>query len=233
MPRIPAVTAREAGLLGRLAYRIARRRYGAVPEPLAVVLHHRPVFLAYAGWELGNERAMRRLPASLPSRPASRATTAGMRAMSIPPRSDPRDAGRREEDGAAVRDVTGKVSPWLSRLSVSSRSCGASMRREPESSTSGIWAVSWIGAPVPANSSCSNSRDTQGRLNGHCGQWRPQRRPRAVQPLRLPTRTARVATRRRWPVDCRYRRSGGSRSRGPSLPRWHGADPAGGRSGSG
>ena len=65
MARIPAVAAREAGLLGRLAYRVARRRYGAVPEPLAVVLHHRPVFLAYAGWELGNERSMRRLPASL------------------------------------------------------------------------------------------------------------------------------------------------------------------------
>ncbi|MGH3795186.1 MAG: carboxymuconolactone decarboxylase family protein [Pseudonocardiaceae bacterium] len=65
MPRVPAVPAREAGLIGRLAYRIARRRYGAVPEPAAVLLHRRPVFWAYGLWELGNEKAMRRLPASL------------------------------------------------------------------------------------------------------------------------------------------------------------------------
>ncbi|MGQ0774178.1 MAG: hypothetical protein ACT4NY_07140 [Pseudonocardiales bacterium] len=52
MARVPAVLTREAGLLGRLAYRMARRRYGAVPEPVAVMLHHRPVFWAYGLWEM-------------------------------------------------------------------------------------------------------------------------------------------------------------------------------------
>jgi hypothetical protein len=32
MPRVPGVPTREAGLLGRLAYRIARRRYGPCPN---------------------------------------------------------------------------------------------------------------------------------------------------------------------------------------------------------
>ncbi|MGH3936977.1 MAG: carboxymuconolactone decarboxylase family protein [Pseudonocardiaceae bacterium] len=42
MARVPGVPVREAGLLGRLAYRIARYRYGAVPEPVTVMLqrHH-------------------------------------------------------------------------------------------------------------------------------------------------------------------------------------------------
>lgn len=65
MARVPAVPIREAGLFGRLAYRIVRRRYGAVPEPVAVMLHHRPLFWACALGELGNEKTMRRLPASL------------------------------------------------------------------------------------------------------------------------------------------------------------------------
>jgi len=65
MARVPAVPTRAAGPLGRLAYRLARRRYGAVPEPVTVMLHHRPVFWAYGLWELGNQKAMRRLPASL------------------------------------------------------------------------------------------------------------------------------------------------------------------------
>ncbi|MGH3915683.1 MAG: carboxymuconolactone decarboxylase family protein [Pseudonocardiaceae bacterium] len=65
MSRVPAVSARQAGLFGRLAYRMARRRYGAVPEPVAVMLHHRLVFWIYGLWELGNEKALRRLPASL------------------------------------------------------------------------------------------------------------------------------------------------------------------------
>ncbi|MQA17183.1 MAG: carboxymuconolactone decarboxylase family protein [Pseudonocardiaceae bacterium] len=65
MPRIPGVPTRSAGLLGRLLYWFARRRYGAVPEPATVMLHHRPVLLAYSAWELGNDKAMRHLPASL------------------------------------------------------------------------------------------------------------------------------------------------------------------------
>ena len=65
MARVPAVPTRDAGPLGRLAYRLARRRYGAVPEPAAVMLRHRPVVWAYALWELGNQKAMRRLPATL------------------------------------------------------------------------------------------------------------------------------------------------------------------------
>lgn len=65
MPRITGVPTRSAGLLGRLLYRFARRRYGAVPEPATVLLHHPPVLLAYSAWELGNEKAMRHLPAAL------------------------------------------------------------------------------------------------------------------------------------------------------------------------
>lgn len=65
MTRVPGIPTRSAGLLGRLLYRAARRRYGAVPEPATVMLHHPPVLLAYSAWELGNEKAMRRLPASL------------------------------------------------------------------------------------------------------------------------------------------------------------------------
>ena len=65
MSRIAGVPIRDAGPLGRLAYRIARYRYGAVPKPATVLLHHRPAFWAYALWELGNEKVMRRLPASL------------------------------------------------------------------------------------------------------------------------------------------------------------------------
>ncbi|HEV7452380.1 MAG TPA: carboxymuconolactone decarboxylase family protein [Pseudonocardiaceae bacterium] len=60
-----AVSSNICSLLGRLAHRIARCRYGAVPEPVTVMLNHRPAFWAYALWELGNEKAMRRLPASL------------------------------------------------------------------------------------------------------------------------------------------------------------------------
>lgn len=65
MARVPGVPTRAAGRLVRVAYRVTRRRFGAVPEPVTVLAHHQPVLWASALWELGNERAMRHLPASL------------------------------------------------------------------------------------------------------------------------------------------------------------------------
>jgi AhpD family alkylhydroperoxidase len=65
MARIPAVTDREAGPLGRLVYRAARRWYGSVPEPFAVARHHRGVFWANLVAETGWLCATRRLPASV------------------------------------------------------------------------------------------------------------------------------------------------------------------------
>jgi AhpD family alkylhydroperoxidase len=44
MPRIPEVPAADAGPFGRLIYRLARRRLGALPQPLTVARHHRGVF---------------------------------------------------------------------------------------------------------------------------------------------------------------------------------------------
>ena len=65
MPRIPAVPDADAGVLGRIAYRIARRRFGSVPDPFAVARHHRKVFWAAAVSELAWERAATLLPASV------------------------------------------------------------------------------------------------------------------------------------------------------------------------
>ena len=52
-PRSP----RGAGLLVRLAYRFARRRFGRVPAPLGIMAHHRWVLVGVAGIELSLERA--------------------------------------------------------------------------------------------------------------------------------------------------------------------------------
>lgn len=49
MPRIAPVE--KPGLLTRIAYRIARRRFGDVPEPLTLWAHHRGVMLGVAGFE--------------------------------------------------------------------------------------------------------------------------------------------------------------------------------------
>ena len=65
MSRVPAVSAEQAGLLGRLAYRYARRRFGAVPEPFAVTRWHRRLFWATSVAELAAERAHRVLPEEL------------------------------------------------------------------------------------------------------------------------------------------------------------------------
>ena len=65
MARIPAVPEEQAGLLGRLAYRYARRRFGAVPEPFAVLRHHPRLFWAGALAEAADERASSVLPRRL------------------------------------------------------------------------------------------------------------------------------------------------------------------------
>jgi hypothetical protein len=49
----------------RLVYRLARRRFGEVSEPVAVARHHRGPFWAGPVSELAYERAARTLPARL------------------------------------------------------------------------------------------------------------------------------------------------------------------------
>lgn len=65
MSRIPQVPVHKAGMLVRLAYRIARRRFGAVPEPFAVLAHHPRLLRAGAVHELLTEKAATTLPASV------------------------------------------------------------------------------------------------------------------------------------------------------------------------
>lgn len=65
MPRIPSVPAAVAGPFVRLAFAYARRRFGAVPEPFAVLAHHRGLFWTTALTESLTERAATTLPASL------------------------------------------------------------------------------------------------------------------------------------------------------------------------
>jgi AhpD family alkylhydroperoxidase len=62
MARIPAVPESEAGFFARLVYRYARRRFGAVPEPFAVALHHRRLFWASLVADGVQEWAPRVLP---------------------------------------------------------------------------------------------------------------------------------------------------------------------------
>ncbi|MBK1786579.1 carboxymuconolactone decarboxylase family protein [Prauserella cavernicola] len=62
MPRISAVPSKNAGILIRLSYFFARKRYGAVPDPMAVAAHHRPVLATYAVHEMLAEKASRTLP---------------------------------------------------------------------------------------------------------------------------------------------------------------------------
>jgi AhpD family alkylhydroperoxidase len=63
--RIEPLPPKRAGLLTRAMYRIAKRRYGQVPEPLAVAAHHRKLMIASAVHETMIDRASRTLPASV------------------------------------------------------------------------------------------------------------------------------------------------------------------------
>jgi alkylhydroperoxidase family enzyme len=65
MSRIPVVSTKDAGPLAKLVYRIARRRYGAIPEPFAVVAHHTGLLAAGTVHELAVEKASRTLPANV------------------------------------------------------------------------------------------------------------------------------------------------------------------------
>lgn len=65
MPRIPAIPAKDAGPLLKAVYWFARRRFGAVPEPLAVTAHHPKLLMASGKHELAVERASKVLPSNV------------------------------------------------------------------------------------------------------------------------------------------------------------------------
>lgn len=62
MPRLPVVSAEKAGTLTKFAYRYARKRYGAVPEPFAVAANHPALMRASAAHEWLVEKGSRVLP---------------------------------------------------------------------------------------------------------------------------------------------------------------------------
>ena len=57
MARVDKVPEREAGPFGRYAYRLSRRRFGEVAEPLTVMAHHPKLLLGYGKMELTFERS--------------------------------------------------------------------------------------------------------------------------------------------------------------------------------
>ncbi|ORA09705.1 transposase [Mycobacterium arosiense ATCC BAA-1401 = DSM 45069] len=63
--RIEPVAPKRAGLLTRAMYRIAKRRYGQVPEPFTVTAHHRGLLIAGALHETMLDRASKSLPVSV------------------------------------------------------------------------------------------------------------------------------------------------------------------------
>lgn len=65
MPRIPALAPSDAGSIIKIGYRMARKRLGEVPEPFAVLAHHRKLFMASARHELALEKAMHAMPEPL------------------------------------------------------------------------------------------------------------------------------------------------------------------------
>jgi AhpD family alkylhydroperoxidase len=65
MPRIAAKKTSEAGPFLKLVYRFAGRRYGAVPEPMAILAHRPGLLRANAVHELMVERASKNLPSNV------------------------------------------------------------------------------------------------------------------------------------------------------------------------
>ncbi len=65
MPRISGVATKDAGLVIRIAYWFAKRRFTVVPEPFSVLARHRKLFMAAARHEMAAEKASRTLPANV------------------------------------------------------------------------------------------------------------------------------------------------------------------------
>ncbi len=63
--RIEPLPPKRTGLLTRAMYRIAKRRYGQVPEPFTVAAHHRGLMIAGAMHETMLDRASKTLPVSV------------------------------------------------------------------------------------------------------------------------------------------------------------------------
>ena len=57
MARVEGVPESKAGLLGRIAYGMARKRLGKVPEPFTVVAHHPTLFKGNGLFEWAMERS--------------------------------------------------------------------------------------------------------------------------------------------------------------------------------
>jgi AhpD family alkylhydroperoxidase len=65
MPRIPEVAASAAGPVGRLMYRIATRKLGALPQPLTVMRNHPGVLRASLVHEAVVDKSLKVLPETL------------------------------------------------------------------------------------------------------------------------------------------------------------------------
>jgi alkylhydroperoxidase family enzyme len=63
--RIDPIPPKRANLVTKVMYRIAKRRYGEVPEPFAVYAHHPGLTLAGGIHETAVERASTKLPANV------------------------------------------------------------------------------------------------------------------------------------------------------------------------
>jgi AhpD family alkylhydroperoxidase len=63
--RIQSLPPERAGLLTRLMYRYAKRRFGEVPEPFAVSAHHPGLLMANAIHETALQKASTKLPANV------------------------------------------------------------------------------------------------------------------------------------------------------------------------
>ncbi|MGV0642784.1 carboxymuconolactone decarboxylase family protein [Mycolicibacterium sp. XJ2546] len=63
--RIAPVTPQQASLLTRILYRVAKRRFGEVPEPFAVAAHHPRLMLANVVHEGMLQSGSKKLPASV------------------------------------------------------------------------------------------------------------------------------------------------------------------------